>query len=56
MKLTKEEQVYLFDDYNKCICNEGIHNGERVDCKCQCCKEDDCCEQTFEEFRQRELI
>ena len=24
----------------KCICNEGIHDGERIDCACECHKEE----------------
>lgn len=32
----------MFDelyDEEKCICNEGIHNGEEIDCACKCHKE-----------------
>ena len=37
MELTEAEQIYFFGDCIKCICNEGIHDGNRVDCGCKKC-------------------
>lgn len=32
MKSCYDSQV----EREKCICNEGIHDGERIDCACKC--------------------
>ena len=31
-----EAMAEALDEENKCICNEGIHNGNEVDCACKC--------------------
>ena len=34
----EKEQPYAEDNKQKCICNEGIHDKNRVDCACGCHK------------------
>ena len=33
-----ENHPELFIDDGECICNEGIHDGKRIDCACGCHK------------------
>ena len=33
-----EQHPELFMDNKECICSEGIHDGNRIDCACECHK------------------